>query len=54
MPIKPKHPYTLQIPMSGVSLSSNSILKQAFDGELEYLLTFYKVDDILLHFRERE
>jgi len=29
------------------------LVSAAFEGELAYLLAFYKVDDILVHFRER-
>jgi hypothetical protein len=45
--------YTLEVPTSGVELTSGSLLADAFEGELEYLLSYYDVDDVLFHFRER-
>ena len=45
--------YALEVPTSGVELSSGSLLTDAFEGELQYLLSYYNVDDVLFHFRER-
>ena len=50
--VGPAVDYTLSVPTGGVRLH-DGILREAFEGELEYLLAFYKVDDVLVHFRER-
>ena len=44
--------YPVSVPSSGVRLHSG-IMLDAFRGEIEYLLSFYTVDDILYHYRKR-
>ena len=50
--VRPKRAYKLQLPTAGVRLH-HGIMRQSFEGEVDYLVSHFRVEDILFHFRDR-
>jgi hypothetical protein len=49
---RPALAYKLSLPVGGVRLHGG-IIGEAFEGEVQYLLSHFRVQDILYHFRDR-
>jgi hypothetical protein len=50
--VRPNRAYTLELPTGGVRLH-DGIMRQSFEGEVDYLVAHFRVEDVLFHFRAR-